>query len=328
MSIAMPLTETPTAKKPRRMPPSPKRIEANRRNARRSTGPRTAEGKKRSSQNARYDHSKMCSVDASVTTENDATFYCHIQDMHDIFKPHTVLQHQLFPQLCALQWTLNRMIEAEVKIYQSLARYPDEPPCEIIARVFVENPTRNPLVAFDRYWRQRQAEYWRLVREYDRISQRQDTVDPDEAQQWEETRRLQEQRDRNHHRQAMARRVAEVRAETGGADPVEHGLETHATTDAPVTNEPTSGGENGDIGSESGICAVGEEKMNPLAGKKNHEPVAKNQESFKEDPRSREVPKINYQVPRKFQKGKHTSSKDAVRRASGSVFFEAFPFEI
>lgn len=257
MSIAMPQYETP--KKPRRMPLSQKRIDANRRNARRSTGPRTAEGKRRSAQNAQAQHSKICGVDASVTTENDGTFFCHVQDMHDIFKPHTVLQQQLFPQLCALQWTLDRMIESEVKIYRALAKRADEPPCEIIARVFVENPTRNPLVAFERYWRRRQAEYWKLVKEYDRISKRPDTVDPHEQWQWDEARRLQEERERRRHGEAMARLAAEARGE------VER-MEGGTAGEPEVKNEPTSGGENVDGAAESAVCAIVEEKTKPVAG--------------------------------------------------------------
>lgn len=255
MSIALPQPESPVSKKPRRMPPSQKRLEANRRNARRSTGPRTPEGKKRSAANGRLAHATVCSVDASVTTENDATFFLHVQDMHRIFKPHTVLQQQLFPQLCALQWTLDRMIEAEAKIYRKLAKTPDEPPCEILARVFVEHPTRNPLVAFERYWRRRQSEYWRLVKEYDRISQRPDTVDPAESQQWEAARRLQAERARKTHGAQMEQLVEKARREvvrlSGG--------------------EPTSGEGVGDNGPESPVEGGGEaENANPLLEEDSH----------------------------------------------------------
>lgn len=253
MSIACPQYDPPSR------PISPARLQANRRNARKSTGPRTPEGKARSAQNARKHwgrppHSPrphpagICSDDPYVRGEDAGTFAMHAQEMYEALLPLTLLQKQEFPQMVALQWSILRAIDTEREIIEALAEA-DEPPCRTIARAFLASPNNNPIAAHARYVRAQNRDFWRRLREYDQAAQRPQPVDPREQWEWEQ---LQRERQR-----AQAKAATVPQEDRPGQG------ETEFKRTQTNPNEPL---ENGDMGSESAIAGLPTAKTNPRGG--------------------------------------------------------------
>ena len=112
MSIACPMFESEvssldavrTARTGVKPPSTARRIEANRRNARRSTGPRTAEGKARVSRNA-LKHG-LCSNYACLPSEREITFDIFVGELEQEMRPRTVLQRN--PRAGATRAALSR----------------------------------------------------------------------------------------------------------------------------------------------------------------------------------------------------------------------------
>ena len=99
----------------RKRPASIKRVEANRRNARRSTGPRTVDGKARASRNA-LKHG-LCGTYSRLPSEEAATFELFVSELEGEMRPRTVLQRHLFPQIANLLWRIRRLPEAESALF-------------------------------------------------------------------------------------------------------------------------------------------------------------------------------------------------------------------
>jgi hypothetical protein len=87
------------------------RIEANRENAKQSTGPRTPEGKARSRLNGLV-HG-LRSEQVVLPTEDPAAFDEQIAEYLDEWKPPTVTRRQLVERLAATAWRLNRCVRIE-----------------------------------------------------------------------------------------------------------------------------------------------------------------------------------------------------------------------
>jgi hypothetical protein len=93
---------------------SKKQIEANRRNAKKSTGPKTPAGKARSAQNA-IKHG-LTSRRVVLADENEAQFNELRMNLHEDLAPQSQLETLLVNRIAAQQWRLARVpaIEAEV----------------------------------------------------------------------------------------------------------------------------------------------------------------------------------------------------------------------
>ncbi len=94
---------------------SPAQIAANRRNARRSTGPRTPEGKARSSQNA-LRHG-FTSREFIVPGQEREHFETLRRELAVEIKPAGALAELLFNQLLHAAWNLHRIALAEARLY-------------------------------------------------------------------------------------------------------------------------------------------------------------------------------------------------------------------
>ena len=88
MSISMPQNDTPVAPK-RRFVMTDKRLAANRRNARKSTGPRTPAGKQKASQNGKPH--PICSTDAFDRLEGTDVYGLHLAEMTKAFDPRNLM---------------------------------------------------------------------------------------------------------------------------------------------------------------------------------------------------------------------------------------------
>jgi hypothetical protein len=165
----LPPASQPLAQRPQkpRKPLSPRQLAANRRNALKSTGPRTPAGKARASRNA-YKHGLRVAKDfPCIPEECPATFALFRQEIRDTLQPRNTLQRTLFPYIVNLAWRLQRLPEAQAKIFEcERARIPraghiDAP--DLIAERCSEDP-RNGFLLLNRYERSIENAFIRLLR--------------------------------------------------------------------------------------------------------------------------------------------------------------------
>jgi hypothetical protein len=94
---------------------SEKQLEANRRNAQRSTGPKTAEGKSNSSRN-NLRHGLTGQISLLPTEDREAhDAYCN--DLIQGFSPETPMERQLAHSIAEDFWRLNRAVAIETNIF-------------------------------------------------------------------------------------------------------------------------------------------------------------------------------------------------------------------
>ncbi len=106
--------------------PSRAQIRANRRNAKRSTGPRTAEGKQRSSRNA-ITHGTFCR-DLLLPGEDEAELLSLQRGIYTSLSPQDEMERELVDRVVAAQWRLRRARGAEWAALLSAAASPEARP--------------------------------------------------------------------------------------------------------------------------------------------------------------------------------------------------------
>jgi hypothetical protein len=99
--------------------PSDARTEANRANAQKSTGPRTPEGKARSSRNA-FDHG-LCSVQLAVKPGQEDEFNEMQVGLYEEILPIGGLEDELFKALIHAAWNQRRCRQAEAGLQRKAA---------------------------------------------------------------------------------------------------------------------------------------------------------------------------------------------------------------
>ena len=97
---------------------------ANRANALLSTGPRTAAGKQRSSQNA-LTHGLTCRSPV-LATEDPAAYQLHCRQFFDEYQPATPTESQLIQELADTARRLNRIPALEAALLDRAANPPSE----------------------------------------------------------------------------------------------------------------------------------------------------------------------------------------------------------
>jgi hypothetical protein len=100
------------------------RDRANKANALLSTGPRTAAGKQRSSQNA-LTHG-LTSRSPFLATEDPAAYQLHCRQFFDEYKPATPTETHLTQELADTAWRLNRIPSLEAALLDRAANPPSE----------------------------------------------------------------------------------------------------------------------------------------------------------------------------------------------------------
>src|SRR5262245_6266467 len=88
-----------------------KRIAANRANAAKSTGPKTAEGKAHSSQNA-LKHG-VCASIVTLRNEDPVAFDAAAEDYMSRFKPQDEVERDMVYQMVAATWHFRRTLEVQ-----------------------------------------------------------------------------------------------------------------------------------------------------------------------------------------------------------------------
>ena len=94
---------------------SDKQIAANRRNAKKSTGPKTSSGKARSAMNALK--SGLHAKSLVLPTERAADLYLLTAEYYDQFRPATAELRDLVDEFITLVWQLRRLGVTEVQLY-------------------------------------------------------------------------------------------------------------------------------------------------------------------------------------------------------------------
>ena len=93
-----------------------KQVDANRRNAQRSTGPRTAEGKGSSRLNAiRHGLTAQTVIPAF---ESSADYRCFEKGIAEAYRPRTAVHAELVARLASLLWRLRRAATIETGLFQ------------------------------------------------------------------------------------------------------------------------------------------------------------------------------------------------------------------
>ncbi len=99
------------------MATSPAQLAANTANARHSTGPRTPEGKIRSSQNASKHGLTARGVIIAPDTDEQQEFNDLLAQFHAEIQPQGAIQQTLFDQLVASAWNLRRVRRMEAELW-------------------------------------------------------------------------------------------------------------------------------------------------------------------------------------------------------------------
>jgi hypothetical protein len=98
-----------------------RQIDANRRNARLSTGPKTEEGKSRSRRNAvRHGLTAETVIDALESAEDYATFQMAVTSDYDA---RTAVERELLLRLASLFWRLRRATAIETGLFKTQAEH-------------------------------------------------------------------------------------------------------------------------------------------------------------------------------------------------------------
>jgi hypothetical protein len=139
-------------------------VERNRSNAQYSTGPKSPEGKAKSSLNAAK-HS-LTSKQVVIPGENPAEYDAHRADLIDGLKPANPIESELVEELAAHSWRLKRAIRLETAVLAQIAA--DSPdPDAAIAKSFLERPKE--LDRLVRYMTSIERAYWRVFNKLEAI---------------------------------------------------------------------------------------------------------------------------------------------------------------
>src|SRR5438132_661162 len=133
---------------------TPAQVFANRENSKSSTGPRTAEGKAASSQNAKTNG--FNAADPVLPNEDRNEFNALLERYTSEIAPKTAHQEFLIGQMTGARWKLNRLERIETNMFAAL-----EDPSE----AFTNKETAASFARIDRYRASLERTYHRSARE-------------------------------------------------------------------------------------------------------------------------------------------------------------------
>ena len=118
------------------------RIQANRQNAKKSTGPRTPAGKAASSRN-RTTHG-LCAGNYLLPGEDPAAFEALVDDLRSRFRPVGAAEDKIVMRIASAQYRLDRVAAIEIQIFEShiaqMSSFPEEVPyTERLGKVFMKD---------------------------------------------------------------------------------------------------------------------------------------------------------------------------------------------
>ena len=151
-----------------------RQIAANRKNARKSTGPKTAEGKARSSMNA-LKHG-LTTPFGLLPGESEEEYAYHREELLDELYPDTSIEHYLADRIVYLSWTLKRAAHfIRVTLHDLLGRTCGDPlpddnhPDIYLARMVVKDFANNHVIErLEIYERRIENSLYKTMREYEK----------------------------------------------------------------------------------------------------------------------------------------------------------------
>jgi len=151
-----------------------RQIAANRKNARKSTGPKTAEGKARSSMNA-LKHG-LTTPYGLLPGESEEEYAYHREELLDELYPDTSIEHYLADRIVYLSWTLKRAARfIRVTLHDLLGRTCGDPlpddnhPDIYLARMVVKDFANNHVIErLEIYERRIENSLYKTMREYEK----------------------------------------------------------------------------------------------------------------------------------------------------------------
>jgi hypothetical protein len=174
-------------------PPSERRLAANRANAQRSTGPRTREGRAKSSLNAVK--TGLTGRTVLLPSDDVAAYQAHIKRCVKAFAPVGMLEEQVVQTLADLQWRLNRIPSLETGLL-ALARrrcapdlFQDEPNPQMRAVLLEAHLYETAAKSLDHLQRQEnrlRRQYAQEIKELERLRAERQRAEEQAAQEEEE----------------------------------------------------------------------------------------------------------------------------------------------
>jgi hypothetical protein len=165
-------------------PVSERRLAANRRNALRSSGPRTAAGKKRVARNA-LKHG-VCAATVCLKSEDRPTFNLFLAEIERELQPRTVMQRILFDQIANSIWRLRRLPEAQAELFErELDLAADEEggqtlsAAQVLAHRFSDDRS-NGFALMQRYETSLRNGLLRMLRQYESLKKHRPTAPDDD----------------------------------------------------------------------------------------------------------------------------------------------------
>ena len=144
---------------------------ANQQNAKHSTGPRTDEGKQRSSQNA-IKHG-LCALDPLIPGEDPDAFEEHFCEMEQDLKPATAIESNLAEQIADVSWRLKRLSRIEASVITAFYDATAEQPLnqgnhtdQLLGKALAHHNRLDALNRLSRYEAQLSRRYHRAPKEF------------------------------------------------------------------------------------------------------------------------------------------------------------------
>jgi hypothetical protein len=140
---------------------SAKQLAANQRNAKNSTGPKTPEGKARSSQNATRhgllsQHAVITVGDCADTDktegiiESQEAFDLHLEGLRESFKPATHIEDLLVEQIALCYWKMARFTRMDKRLFSQSMRHPSILAVDLVNATCLQRYERNLQHTLDR----------------------------------------------------------------------------------------------------------------------------------------------------------------------------------
>ena len=151
--------------------------QANKENAQHSTGPRTAEGKQRSSRNA-LKHG-LCALDPLIPGEDPEAFQEHFCEIELDLKPATAIESNLVEQIADVSWRLKRLSRIEAAVITAFYDATAEQPLnqgndtdQLLGKALAHHDRLDALNRLSRYEAQLSRRYHRALKEFRDTRQR------------------------------------------------------------------------------------------------------------------------------------------------------------
>ena len=144
---------------------------ANKENAQHSTGPRTAEGKQRSSQNA-LKHG-LCALDPLIPGEDPEAFQEHFCEIELDLRPASAIESNLVEQIADVSWRLKRLSRIEAAVITAFYDATAEQPLnqgndtdQLLGKSLAHHNRLDALNRLSRYEAQLSRRYHRALKEF------------------------------------------------------------------------------------------------------------------------------------------------------------------